>query len=108
MLSRFPLTVVDGLRGPQGCIVEDRRKNYHEGKWPQSWKKGEWVHVFKSDNPLSKANNYYRPFTVLPVVDNVFEQIVAKQLVGMFNHHLEQNLAAYRKTHSCETIHFLI
>ena len=57
--------------------------------------------VFKRDDPLLKEN--YRPITVLPVVDEVFEQIVAKQLVGMFDHHFEQTLTAYRKTHSCET-----
>ena len=72
-----------------------------ESKWPQSWKKGEWVPVFKSDDPLLKEN--YRPVTVLPAADKVFEQIVAKQLVGMFDHRLGQALSAYRKTHSCET-----
>ena len=57
--------------------------------------------VFKRDNPLLKEN--YRPISVLPVADEVFEQIVAKQLAGIFDHHLEQTLTAYHKTHSCET-----
>ena len=43
------------------------------------------------------------PISVLPVADEVFEQIVAKQLAGIFDHHLEQTLTAYRKTHNCET-----
>ena len=72
-----------------------------EGKWPQSWKKGEWVPVFKRDDPLLKEN--YRPVALLPTVVKVFEQIAAKQLVGMFDHRLGQALSAYRKTHSCET-----
>ena len=72
------------------CIIE--------GKWPQSWKKGEWVPVFKRDDPLLKEN--YRPVTVLPAVDKVCEQIVARQL---FNHRLGQALSACRKTHVCET-----
>ena len=71
-----------------------------ESKWPQSWKKGEWVPVFKSDNPLLKEN--YRPVTVLPAADKVFEQIVAKQFVEMFNHRLGQALSAYQKTQSCD------
>ena len=71
-----------------------------ESKWPQSWKKGEWVPVFKSDDPLLKEN--YRPVTVLPAADKVFEQIVAKQLVEMFDHRLGQALSAYQKTHSCD------
>ena len=57
--------------------------------------------VFKRDNPLLKEN--YRPISILPVAVEVFEQIVAKQLAGIFDHHLEQTLTAYRKTHSCET-----
>ena len=57
--------------------------------------------VFKRDNPLLKEN--YRPISVLPVAGEVFEQIVDKQFVRIFNHHLEQTLTAYRKTHSCET-----
>jgi len=45
----------------------------------------------------------YRPITVLPAVDKVFEQIVDKQLVGTFDHRLGKALSAYRKTHSSET-----
>ncbi len=44
-----------------------------------------------------------RPVTVLPAVDKVFEQLVAKQPLGMFDHRLGQALSAYHKTHSCET-----
>ena len=33
----------------------------------------------------------------------VFEQIVARQLVGKFNIRLGQALSACRKTHICET-----
>ena len=57
--------------------------------------------VFKHDNPLLKENS--RPISILPVADEVFEQIVAKQLAGIFDHHQEQTLTAYRKTRSCET-----
>ena len=64
-------------------------------------KKGECVPVLKRDDPRLKEN--YRPITVLPAVDKVFEQIVAKQHVGIFDHRLGLALSAYRKTHSCET-----
>ena len=63
-------------------------------------KKGECVPVLKRDDPRLKEN--YRPITVLPAVDKVFEQIVAKQHVGIFDHRLGLALSAYRKTHSCE------
>ena len=31
--------------------------------WPNAWKKGEWVPVYKKDDRLDKVN--YRPITVL-------------------------------------------
>ena len=77
----------------------------NEGKWPQSWKKGEWVPVFKGDDPLLKEN--YSPVTVLPAVDEVFEKIVAKQLVGMFDQRIGQALSC-PSPHSCETTLILL
>ena len=72
-----------------------------KGKWPQLWKKGEWTPVFKREDPLMKEN--YRPITVLPAVDKVFEQLIAKQVNGMFDNRLGQCITAYRKTYSCES-----
>ena len=96
-----PFALKFGAEGIAISLTNLFNRCISEGKWPQSWKKGEWIPVFKRDDPLLKEN--YRPVTVLPAVDKVFEQIVARQLVGMFDHRLGQALSAYRKTHSCET-----
>lgn len=70
-------------------------------KWPSDWKRGEWTPVFKRDYPLAKEN--YRPITVLPCVNKVFEQLISRQITTVFDIHLRDCLSAYRKHHSCET-----
>ena len=72
------------------------------GKWPQNRKRGEWHPIFKNEDPQQKSN--YRPITVLPAVDKVFEQLVGKQLTKQTDHLLNHCITAYRKSHSCETI----
>ena len=71
------------------------------GKWPSEWKRGEWIPVFKKDDPLDKEN--YRPVTVLSTVDKVFEQLISKQITSQFESRLSDCITAYRKSHSCET-----
>ena len=46
----------------------------HNSVWPSDWKRGDWTPVYKKDDKYSKEN--YRPITVLPCVDKVFEQLV--------------------------------
>ena len=38
-----------------------------EREWPKQWKRGEWVPVYKKEDPQNVAN--YRPVTLLPAVD---------------------------------------
>ena len=99
--SILPFVLRVGAAEIATSLIKLLNRIIYQEKWPQLWKKGERVPVFKRDDSLLKEN--YRPITVLPVADKVFEQIVAKQLVGMFDHLLEQTLTAYRKTHSFET-----
>ena len=47
-------------------------------KYPSSWKMGQVTPLFKKDDELNKAN--YRPVTVLPALNNVYERILAAQL----------------------------
>ena len=54
----------------------------------------------KKDDKYSKEN--YRPITVLPCVDKVFEQLVGTQLTAGFDSHMYEYSSAYRKVHSCE------
>ena len=49
-----------------------------EREWPKEWKRGEWVPVYKKEDPQNIAN--YRPVTLLPAVDKIFEQLICYQL----------------------------
>ena len=71
------------------------------GSWPQQWKRGEWVPIFKKDDPLNVKN--YRPITILNAVDKVLEQLLSKQVTKFIDPFLSENLTAYRRKHSCET-----
>ena len=72
-----------------------------ENRWPSSWKRGEWIPIYKKEDPLNKVN--YRPVTVLTAVDKIFEQLICRQLSEMFEPILDTFLSAYRKHFSCET-----
>ena len=46
----------------------------------------------------------FRPVTVLPALNNVFERVLAAQLTPYFQNAILGNfLCAYRKNHSCHT-----
>ena len=96
-----PFVLKSGAKEITAPLTILYNKCINEGKWPHLWKKGEWTPVFKRNDPLAKEN--YRPITVLPAVDKVFEQLVAKQITEMFDKRLGHGLTAYRKIHSCET-----
>ena len=49
-------------------------------KYPSRWKMGQVTPLFKKDDELSKEN--YRPVTVLPALNNVFEKLLASQLAS--------------------------
>lgn len=70
-------------------------------EWPAMWKRGDWVPVFKKDDPRLKEN--YRPITVQATVHKVFEQLLSKQLSHSFEGRFSDKLTAYRKRNSCET-----
>lgn len=45
-----------------------------QGTWLSDWKRGEWVPVHKSNNREELKN--YRPITVLPTLDKLFEKLL--------------------------------
>ena len=45
----------------------------------------------------------YRPVTVLPALNNIFERLLAGQLCEFYREILSDFISAYRKFHSCET-----
>ena len=70
-------------------------------KYPASWKMGQVTPLFKKEDELNKAN--YRPVTVLPALNNVYERILAAQLNDFYCSILSDFISSYRKFHSCET-----
>ena len=50
--------------------------------WPSDWKRGDCTPVYKNDHKCAKEN--YRPITVLPCVEKVFEQLICMQLSTAF------------------------
>ena len=75
-------------------------------EWPKEWKRGEWVPVYKKEDPQNIAN--YRPVTLLPAVDKIFEQLLCYQLRDKFETVFDNSMSAYRKYYSCETTLILL
>ena len=69
--------------------------------YPKNWKKGQVTPLFKKDNGLSKTN--YRPISVLPAINNIFEKLLASQLQAHFDGIPSDYLSAYRRSYSCQT-----
>ena len=70
-------------------------------RYPASWKMEQITPIFKKDDELNKAN--YRPVTVLPALNNIFERLLAAQLGDFYNSILSDYISSYRKFHSRET-----
>ena len=83
---------------PLACIFTESIK---QCKYPKVWKMGQVTPSFKKGNELDKTN--YRPLTVLPVLNNVFERIITSQMEEFYNEILSEYTSAYRKQFSCET-----
>ena len=58
-----------------------------QGTWLSDWKRGEWVPVYKSNNREEVKN--YRPITILPTLDKLFEKLLGKQ----FTEHMDPKLS---------------
>ncbi|PFX16114.1 Retrovirus-related Pol polyprotein from transposon 17.6 [Stylophora pistillata] len=66
-------------------------KVIQESEWPIEWKRGEWVPVYKKEDPN------YRPLTLLPTVDRIFEQLFCYQLRDKFETIFDNSMSAYPK-----------
>ena len=74
-----------------------------ESEWPKELIhiRREWVPVYMKEDPQNVAN--YRPETLLPAVDNIFEQLLCCQIRDKFEIIFDNSMSAYRKCYSCET-----
>ena len=57
--------------------------------------------LYKKDDKFCKTN--YRPVTVLPALNNIFERLPSGQMYEFYNGLLSDFISAYRKFHTCET-----
>ena len=78
-------------------VTDLLNKAITENTWTKHWKKGEWVPVFKKDDSLVKKN--YKPITILPATDKVFEKLICNQLNKLFEPIFDPFMSAYNKTH---------
>ena len=69
--------------------------------YPVRWKMGQVTPLFKKEDELYKKN--YRPVTVLPILNNIYERVLSDQLSVYFKDILSAFISAYRKNYSCET-----
>ena len=63
---------------------------------------GQVTPLKKKNDELSKEN--YRPVTVLPALNNVFEKLLASQLDKLYSEILSDYISAYRRHYSCATV----
>ena len=86
------------ISGPLAELINESIKQW---KYPSRWKMGQITPLFKKNDELSKEN--YRPVTVLPGLNNVFEKLLASQLDQFYSEILSDYISAYRRHYSCET-----
>ena len=86
------------IAGPLATIVND---SIRQCRYPARWKMGQVTPIFKKDDELSKIN--YRPITVLPALNNIFEKLLSAQLEEYYTEILSHLISAYRRNYSCET-----
>ena len=64
-------------------------------KYPSRWKMEQLTPLFKKNDELSKEN--YRPVTVLPALNNVFEKLLASQPDQLYSEILSDYISRYLK-----------
>ena len=70
-------------------------------RYPVNWKRRQVTSVFKKDDEYCKAN--YRPVTLLPVFNNIFDRLLACQIDDFYRAILSDFISSYRTYYSCET-----
>jgi len=72
-----------------------------QGCYPGVWKMGQVTPLFKKNDEFKKEN--YRPVTVLPVLNNIYERLLVAQLGDFYQAILSDFISSYRRFYSCET-----
>ena len=75
-------------------------KSFENGAFPDCLKEANVTPIFKKDDPLDKEN--YRPVSILPLLSNVFEKLIYKQLSNYMESFLSSILWGFRKAHNTQ------
>ena len=70
--------------------------------YPDQTKRAEVTPLYKKSDNLAKEN--YRPLSILTSTSKIFEGIMCDQLLNFVSPLLSNELAAYRKTYSCNNV----
>ena len=96
-----PRLLKDSVSGISEAVAKIINASISQCKYPCRWKMGQVTPLFKKDDELVKEN--YRPVTVLPGLNNIFERLLSSQLNDFCTGFLSDCISAYRKFFSCET-----
>ena len=86
------------ISGPLSAIMTQSLREDH---FPTRWKMGQVTSLFKKDDESKKDN--YRPVTVLPALNIIFERLLSFQLENLYHKVLSDFISAYRRHYSCKT-----
>ena len=96
-----PRLVKESASAIAGALSMIMNESIRQCRYPVRWKMGQVTPLFKNNDELSKTN--YRPITVLPVINNIFEKLLSVQLEDFFTGILSDFISSYRRNCSCET-----
>ena len=96
-----PRLIKESSRAIAGLVAKILNTSIAYSRCPSHWKMGQVMPLFKKDEELYKRN--YRPVTVLPCLNNIFERLLSEQMRDFYQGLLSDFISAYRRSHSCET-----
>ena len=79
----------NAIAGPIAAIMNH---SIRTGQYPSRLKLGQVTPLFKKDDELKKSN--YRPVTVLPALNNVFERLLSAQMGDFYQNILSDYISA--------------
>ncbi len=83
-------------------LAELVNQAFTNNRFPEDMKKAEISPIFKKKYDMIKDN--YRPISILAIFSNVFETIIAEQLIEYFKSIFNEKLCAYRKNYGIEHV----
>ena len=81
-------------------IMHNINEGISTARFPDILKNAEVKPVFKKKSRIDKEN--YRPFSILPVISNIFERLIFKQLIMFFELVFFKYQCGFRKGHKTQ------